>query len=364
MNYHTYSFDELARDEQFRKWVIDRDPASEAFWITWLTDNPDSAHTVQLARAFLLALEEKNTALAPDELEQLTNQVVGQRQRPVIPLWRRTGFKLAASVLLVLGIGYVGLTSLTDKPTSQSTAFIRNISPALAGDYTEIANKTDQVKRIQLQDSSVVSLYPKSSLRYPKQPGSRLREVYLSGRAFFSITKNPRKPFWVYTDKISTQVLGTSFLVSAYPGQREANVEVRSGKVSVYTLKDFQKARQRPGREQNGVVLTPNQRVAYNQTEERLIKTVVQQPVVLAKVQPDELVFDEAPITTVFDQLQKVYGLTVIYDRQTMQHCFLTANLEGELLFDQLNLICRITRSSYELVDGQIIIHSDGCINK
>lgn len=360
IDYRTYTFDELARDEYFRKWVIERNAASDAFWSDWVARNPDCAGKVQVAKAFLLALEEKDTALAPTELDQLTDTVISQRETPVMPLWRTTAFRVAASVLLLLGIGYLGFryqNRINDKPL----AIIQEISPSLAENYTEVSNETAQNRRIVLEDNSQIVLYPASKLRYPVHFSGSIREVYLSGKAFFTITKNPRKPFWVYTNKISTQVLGTSFLVNAYPRKDDAGVQVRSGKVSVYTLKDVTQARRSTDRIRAGVVLTPNQQVAFSQTSERLIKSVVEQPVRLAVGQPKAFVFDEAPIGQVFALLEKTYGVTVVYDGPTMQNCFLTANLSEESLYDQLALICKITRSSYEMIDGQIIIHGQGC---
>ena len=76
------------------------------------------------------------------------------------------------------------------------------------------------------------------------------------------------------------------------------------------------------------------------------------------------LLFDEVPLENVFKQLEKTYGLPVLYDPATVKTCFITADLSGESLFDKLNLVCRISQSNYELVDGQIIIHSQGCATK
>ncbi|RYF71071.1 MAG: FecR family protein, partial [Cytophagaceae bacterium] len=67
-DYQKFSVEEFARDEHFRQWVIHRDPQSEANWLRWLADHPHLAGRVQLARSFLFALEEKNTALPAHEL--------------------------------------------------------------------------------------------------------------------------------------------------------------------------------------------------------------------------------------------------------------------------------------------------------
>ena len=76
---------------------------------------------------------------------------------------------------------------------------------------------------------------------------------------------------------------------------------------------------------------------------------------------PTAFVFAETPVAEVFVRLEKAYGLAVVFDQKTMENCYVTANLTGESLTDQLTLIAKVTRSSYELVDGQIVFHGRGC---
>lgn len=357
--YQNYSVEEFTHDEQFRRWVIQRDPQSEAFWLTWLEAHPEAAGKVQLARAFLYALEEKDTALSADELVSLTS-TVRQRVKPFArSRWGSSSVWVAAAVCLVLGISY-GL--FPHKSESPVPVDLKAVSPTLIVDYQEVQNTDHKSRQIRLQDGSSVTLYPNSRLRYPNRFAVSKREVYLSGRAFFRITKNPRKPFWVHTDQLSTQVLGTSFWVTAEG--KNARVEVRSGRVSVYTRTDIRQARQPIRHESVGVVLTANQQVVFIDKENRLLKSVVQQPVAIGPIDAREYLFEEEPLENVFKQLEKTYGLPVLYDPVTVVTCFITADLSGESLFDKLNLVCRISQSTYELVDGQIIIHSQGCAGK
>ncbi len=364
-DYRAFSIDDLARDDWFRQWIIRRDPVAERFWLAWLAEHPDKADKIQVARALLLALEEDNTTLPAATMADI---IVQSDTGRVTRLWRTTAFRrpalrVAASVLLLLGIGY-GAYRIINQPDRQLQARLRHISPSLTDNAVRRVNATSQVESIRLEDGSTVALYPGSTLQYPTHFAAANREVYLRGKAFFSISRNPKKPFWVYTGTLSTQVLGTSFMVSAFAEGTTAQVEVKSGRVSVYRLSDVERARRDGLTERAGVILTPNQQVAYSQTDERLVKTVVARPALLQPSRPTAFVFDETPIADVFALLEKTYGLPVLYDAATMNRCYLTANLSDEPLFDKLALICKITRSSYELVDGQIVIHSSGCDNK
>ncbi len=360
-HYRSYCLEDFARDESFRRWVLEHESESTLFWNEWLKLNPDCKETVNLARAFLLALEEKDTVISFNELEEITENILSASPRPVITFWQSTLFRMAASIVLMLGIALGGAYMYYQNTAPVADLEEKPFLPLLSDKYREAKNETNRPQQIKLHDGSVVTLYPQSSLRYPVSFEAIRREVYLNGKAFFEIVKNPQKPFWVYTEAISTQVLGTSFMVNAFAEANEAKVEVKTGKVSVYTRKDLEKAKLTHQNATAGVVLTPNQQVAFLASEERLLKSIVEAPQAIVKAPTQDFIFDEAPIAQVFDFLEKIYGVSVIYDAKNMEACYLTANLSDESLFDKLNLICKITHSTYEMVDAQIIIHSKGC---
>ena len=358
--YRTYTFEELARDAFFRRWVVERDAHADEVWQQWIAQNPDCADTVTLARAFLLALEDTDTRLTTNALDALTEQTVQADTGVSIPLWQQPWVRVAASLVLVAGLATAWLWR-GQPDVGLSEPILSRISPALATGAVERVNASQGVQQLALSDGSTVALYPNSRLRYTEPFAADIREVYLDGQAYFTISKNPKKPFWVYTDKISTQVLGTAFMVSAFGRQAQASVQVTEGRVSVYRLQDIDEARQHRRQALAGVILTPNQRVSYTGVEERFVKSVVEKPRVILPPAPMAFVFEEAPVAEVFALLEKTYGLTVVFDAKSLDGCFITANLTGESLTDQLALITKITRSTYELVDGQIIIYSRGC---
>lgn len=358
-DYTKFDFEDFAQDEYFRKWVIDRDVQAEKFWNAWLIENPMYVDKVQLARAFLYALEEKDTSLDKASLEMITDEVAGQSIQ-LKPFWQRTFWRVAASILFFLALGwwYQVSSNFTVPKKQLETAPVFSNSN---NDFIEKRNLDTLIQKIILADGTTVTLYPFSILRYPKEFESTKREVYLAGKAFFDVVKNVKKPFWVYTDYISTQVLGTSFLVNSMKN-RNVSVEVKTGKVSVYTRKDQERAKQNLYKESVGVVLTPNQKVDYSTQEERLLKSIVEQPVALINLPLTDFIFDEKPVSDAFSLLERMYGITVIFDNKAMENCYLTANLSDESLFKKLDLICKITHSTYEKTDAQIIIHSEGCL--
>ena len=356
--YRKYHFEDLAKDPHFRSWVIDRNPESRIFWEQWLAENPDMQKTAHLARAFLLALEEKDTRLDQEELENITDQIVEENQVSRVSFWQTRTFRMAAALLLFSGLGYLGYTFIAGNGKED---VLSGILDAGAEGYQEESNTGDQIKVVNLIDGSKVSLYPQSKLRYPKSFSMKKRSVYLTGKAFFDIHKNPGSPFWVYTEHISTQVLGTSFMVSAFENTKDVKVEVKTGRVSVYTRKDLNSNKDDRKGMLAGMVLTPNQQVTFSKTEARLIKSIVEQPEQIVEIPKEQFRFEETSVSNVFSMLEKAYGISIIFDAQNMIDCYLTATLEEENLYEKLDIICKVTHSYYEIVDAQIIIHSRGC---
>jgi hypothetical protein len=358
IDYRTFNFEDFTRDENFRQWVLNYDANSAIFWENWITQNPDCIGKITLAKSFLYALEEKNTDLGFNELEKITKNIVEDTKMKSI--WQSPLFLIAASILIIFGLGFI-TSNYFNKLENEKFMLFQKISPTLTNDFFEKENKENSTQQILLEDGSLVTLYPKSKLRYPKKFSVQTREVYLNGQAFFKITKNPKRPFWVFTNYISTQVLGTSFMIKAFENAKNIKVEVVSGKVSVYRQEDLQKSKPQLHNELAGLILTANQEVSFIKNDDRLIKSIIEKPEALIPIKVEEFQFDETPISKVFALLEKTYGINVIFDAKSMEDCFLTATLADESLYEKLDLICKITHSTYEIVDAQVIIHSKGC---
>lgn len=267
-------------------------------------------------------------------------------------LWRRPQLRWAASLgLLALGMG--GLL-----PYARHWQAAAPTATTTDHGWTRHRNTTQQVQLLQLPDASRVTLQPGSSLRYTTALAGPRREVYLEGEAFFQVHKNPQRPFLVFTNQVVTTVLGTSFDVKAYPGQAQALVAVREGKVAVQPRETAQLDVTPTHPAKLGVLLLPNQQVVYSVASRRLRKELVDKPVVLV---PQAFEFEERPVAEVFAALEKAYGVPIHYDQQKLAGCTVSITFYDEPLFEKLGLLCRSLGAYYTLADTQITIHSTGC---
>lgn len=327
-----------------------------------MKENPDRREELDEARALLYVLAEKELYVGVEELDgrvtDLLARIDGHPQRteaPVRPAFYRY-WSIAASVCLLVGFGWLAYRFMETKPDGpRRTAIVHENGEG----HIVRFNHTAKPVTILLEDSSVVTLEPQSELTFPKQFAPERREVHLKGEAFFQISHNPERPFLVKTKELVTRVLGTSFTVRSFDKDRNASVSVKTGRVSVYSKKDEPVA----GTPEKvmGVVLKPNQRVLFDKQESRLVKVIVDVPVRVSEIPAASLVFDEAPVRNVFKTLEKEYGIELFFNEEQLSDCQLTANLSGLPMYEQLDLICRIIHAKYEVVDGQVIIHGEGC---
>ncbi|GGH18618.1 FecR family protein [Pedobacter zeae] len=219
-------------------------------------------------------------------------------------------------------------------------------------------NESNQNVVIALSDKSTVALKPKATIIYPKVFAANKRTVYLKGDAFFSVSKNPKKPFLVYNQKLVVRVLGTSFLVKSATDNLPAQVAVRTGKVHVEenqksSLFDFSKKKLA-----EPILLTPNQKGVFS--EHHLNKTLVSNPIPLAEAYniPSSLSynFKEESVQEIFKTLSEAYGIEIKSDNEQISTYTFTGDLSKKGLYEQLDLICGTLSSKYSIQGTRIVV--------
>ncbi len=219
-----------------------------------------------------------------------------------------------------------------------------------------VSNTSHKPQRLTLEDGSVVILQPNSRISYPDHFGERKRMVYLHGEAFFQVKRDVTKPFIVSTENLATQVLGTSFNVKSYDGAGSIEVQVATGRVSVYeTSKTSGK---------NGFILTPNQKVVFDKESRKMELGIVKNPVAVKTAESvARFEFAETPAADVLTLLEKTYGIDIVVEGDVLRSCLFTGDLNELPMFDQLDLICKAVNVEYERRGASLFIFGEGCSN-
>lgn len=364
--YRDFSLGEFVWDPSFRNWVLKPTREDDETWQTWLAANPDKRELVERARQLVLSIRPAGAALPNSEKRRAVERIVqrleereetetGSVQSPwYVGRWVR----IAAMIVLIAGVS-AGLWLREHKDTVSYEQLV-----AAAGDgMVEKVNGSDKPLKVKLEDGSSITLDPGSRISYPARFGSGEREVFLSGKAFFDITKDPSRPFFVYANELVTKVLGTSFTVRSYANEQQVSVAVRTGKVAVFSREDPDAIEKQSSHELTGVVIEPNQQIVFARNTVKITKSIVADPEVVVHTPAHELEFDEAPVSAVFEALHNAYGIEIIYDRNLMDDCPITARLTDMSLYEKLDLVCKAVDASYKIIDGRILIEGKGCRN-
>ena len=352
-DYSSFSVEEFINDEYFRKSVLAPSMETDAFWATFLQKHPQQLATITSARAFFKALDQLQTYPSSEQgqrmwegIERQTQQSLPERnvrskKRPHLGWWA-AGIAAASIIALVWFRPVSGVLEISQPLTAtvvDSTWVLR-------------VNSTQQLLTFQLSDGSEVMLSPQSQIRYPRHFEADKREVHLVGEGFFKVAKNPRQPFFVFAKNLITQVIGTSFRITAFAEASQVKVTVRTGNVAVYSALDAK----------TSLLLTANEQVQFDAGSQKLTKSMIPSPTLLQATQEAQsFAFDNAPIAEVFQTLEKSYGVTITYDAGLLKNCSLTAPLSNESFFKKLDLICQTIGATYEVWGSQIIITAKGC---
>lgn len=310
-------------------------------WYDLLEEVPDSKWNIK-------ELEEKLWQKIKGHSFEEETEVVS------LNLWQNNRFKIgiAASILLMLGV-FAWL--YTQKEVFSATT---STQQSITKGMLEIQNLSNQAKKVTLEDASQVTLQPKSKLSYPEHFNADKREVYLTGEAFFEVEKNPQKPFFVYAGKVTTKVLGTSFYVKNLDGKKKIEIEVVSGRVSVYEKEENNNV------QSNGVILLPNHKATFFAESNLFVTNIVANPIIqTTKIQDTKVFFefDDTPMNEVLKKLREAYGLEIIVENEIMNNCILTADITKQPLYTKLEIICAAVGATYEVKGTTILINGKGC---
>lgn len=364
-HYLDFSPEELAQDDFFIKWVKMPDLSTETFWRDWLETYPFKKEEVEVARHLVLlvhqGLEVSNTD-AKEVKEAIFARIDeiegGERKVKIIRNWY-----WAAAAILVGALTLGWYFQLGSEATSSLSYENQVKSVADKYELVEIENTSETQKLVNLPDGSSVVIKQGSKLSYPKAFAQGMREVILSGEAFFEISKNPDAPFFVKTSQITTKVLGTSFNVRAYEKDKKATVSVKTGKVAVYLSSSPTTPEYAANKSLEGLVLKPGERAIFEKEKLQQINSQEQIAAtpILRPIEEQSFEFEETQLREVFKILEQVYQIDIEYDEKQMGSCPITASLTDEPLYEKLTLICKAVRADYKLQDRKIFIKGNGC---
>ncbi|MEM6842069.1 MAG: FecR domain-containing protein [Bacteroidota bacterium] len=208
--------------------------------------------------------------------------------------------------------------------------------------FAKVSTSVHERTQVTLADGTQVWLNGNTELRYPDDFNDSTRTVYLTGEAFFDVTRDESKPFQIISDKAVTRVLGTSFEVSAR--DTAVTVTVASG---IVALSERNASAKR-------VVLRPgDQGVFRSSTGEVIQVDTVSQNAFAWHTR--RIILANQPLAEVGLLLQEVYQREVQVE-PTIQNLKLTAEFDNQSLEEVLDVLDLTLNIQHTVTDEVVLL--------
>jgi ferric-dicitrate binding protein FerR (iron transport regulator) len=168
--------------------------------------------------------------------------------------------------------------------------------------------------KVELPDGSLVWLNSESTLVYPSRFTGEERRVHLNGEAYFEVRGDAARPFIVTVDACETRVLGTTFNVARYTGDRHVVITLVSGSVEVSAGDAVER-------------LSPGQQCAYDLQEESMTLREVDASRYTSWTN-SLFMFDDIPVEELARQISRWYDVEVRFADESIRPASFTGAME------------------------------------
>jgi len=355
---HIYTIEELMLDDSFIDYSLSKGTAMPARWRTIIRENPAQERTFEEAKRLVLALH--GGLSRPEvnrQIEIVRKQIEGRKDSKGEPLTKEgpalsTAFVITSTgqikrrLLKTAVYSAVGMLILMGGLLWWFVSKRDNASPRSAHQATPVQAYNSPFgdrKKINLPDGSLVILNSNSSISLAFT--DKKREVHLKGDAFFRVSKDPSRPFTVYSEKIAATALGTEFYVHGHT--EGVQVDLLEGKLRVVNVGKNSPVEQ--------IILNSGESGKY--AHDLKLKKTSFDTLYLKSWLAGSIDFKNTPLQKVIRQLESWYGIQIELSRANLKNKPITVSFTNESsLQDVLKVICFSTNSRSIIDHNKVII--------
>ena len=200
----------------------------------------------------------------------------------------------------------------------------------LSAENVEVFTHKGVVSKVLLPDSTVVWMNAGTKLQYPSDFSDGLREVHISGEAFFEVKRDESRPMVITTNRnAGISVLGTSFLVKSYEDEDISKVTLFNGSVRYSD----------PDREDLNIIPKPGESIICSKADSSFKVVEINDLSREIAWRDGNLIFDKTPMRDVIRTLERWYGTEFKILNESIYNYTLTATFYSESVTQVMELI-------------------------
>lgn len=342
--YIHYGGEEFAADEYFQQWVLLPDKQSDAFWQSYMQDNPQQRKNIKEARKLVSHLTDSgfHVPFLSDHEKRFLKSVVYRElgfPDPIEPYIKKAGsgawkrWSIAAAVILVFFAGFLFWNNTNNSKQLYS--------------IVKIQTEPKEIREIVLPDSSIVILNGGSSIQYSSDlSSSNAREIKLTGNAYFNVSKTRhRTAFIVHTNEVDIVVTGTEFNVNAHT--KATDIVLTSGNLNVALHNNASKT----------ALMQAGQALTLDTVKQDFITTPVNTELYTAAWKEKEWHFNETPLETIAVFIKEYYGVDVVFENSRSKQLTVTAVISTNNFQTLVSILEKTLNINIQVHSQQLTIH-------
>jgi transmembrane sensor len=306
-----------------------------------------------IPQAFINEIE---TLLKYDEISTVNKVEPATLTKPKVSrMWVKVGMAAVMfcfSWILILGYKYLHNTG------------------KVANENNEIVVQNGTKTDVALPDGSRIILNSGSKLTYAKNYGSAdVREVSLSGEAYFKIEHDKQHPFIIHTAQCDIKDIGTTFNVKAYPGEKVTEASLIEGAIEISFKNNSAKK----------ILLKPHQKIALINnnvndgggvikpaglpaTDYKLIPLTEDKTIETAFAETawinNELIFKNEAFEDLAKSMERRFNVEITFGDEKIKQAHLTGIFKNENIEQALKMLQLITPFKYRISHDKVRIQS------
>lgn len=317
----------------------------------WIEEEENHAELLELLEKMVKETGSEIT-LTEQKAKSIIKKITDDRRTiPVLLLEKKKKLMtmwVSIAAILVIGLWLSFSFHHLPRYKSSDVALLR-VEPA---SKIQVRTFSGESKNVLLDDGTEIWLSPSSILEYSTNFRGALREVSLSGEAFFEVARDESRPFIIHSGEIETKVLGTSFNIQAYDNQDEIAVTVVTGKVKVFNTAGA-----------DNMEVVANQRAVFHKPTtilEKESEDKVKAPD-MVKRKEGMFVYRNEKLQKLIDDLQEYFGVA-IHTSYEIRECRVMANFYvTDDLKDILEPLAMMVNGSLRGNSEAFFINGKGC---